>query len=725
MNIIIKDIRFSHVVATAFLSVLTVVSVVTIGSIYFVSKLAVNEDIDLIKKKSDAIAQLLIDSRNAALTSVIDSAVQSDAVQNALIAQDVETLDKILTAILYSKEQGHLDFLHIQGQNSSLALEINDTPTGAEFMAALVESSLSSEYSNRTFAWQNDDDLLVAITTKRHILSPDTGEVLGNLTGGIFLNRNTGLLREIEDLSGAERSALLYGNTVLVAHPDPDWVQSLPTDEQNDGGYFTFKDRLIFNYNFDGVDSELGGLSLRSEQSVKVVEQLTASFLKVIGIVVVAILLTTVIATRAILNLSSRALEALTRYSQNILSGPRVERFEGSRVREFNVVGHTLEHVAGALRESEGRFRDFADCAADWFWETNRDGAFTFMDGKTVEIIGLKPEEMIGKTRWEVREQLGQNAIPELSALDSVMEKREAILNVEASWRHPNGQMRYVLLNARPVLDEDGEFTGYRGVGRDISARKLATHEAVRARQHAEEANEAKSHFMASMSHELRTPLNAIIGFTELLMLDTGKTLTASQKDYLNSILTGSRQLLGLVDQVLDLSAIEDERIDVHLQEVSVADIVRECVSMVEGFARTRSVSIENRLRADELPPVRTDPVRLRQIVINLLNNAIKFNREDGSVTTEAALRPGGFLRLSIVDTGIGIPEKDRETIFRLFGSLHKDSFTATDSYGIGLAVAKQLAEAMDGELDFTSDVGKGSTFWVDIPFAKHQDSAV
>jgi PAS domain S-box-containing protein len=724
MNAIIKDVRFSYVVATAFLSVLTVVSIVTISSIYFVSKLAVDEDIDLIKKKSDAIAQLLIDSRNEALASVIDSAIQSEAVQNALIAQDVDTLDKILTAILYTKEQGHLDFLYIQGQNSSLALEINDTPTGAEFMAALIEASPTSEYSNRTFAGRNEDGLLVAITTKRHILSPDTGEVLGHLTGGIFANRNTGMLREFEDLSGAERSALLYGNTVLVAHPDPDWIRSLPTDKQSSGGHITFNDRLIFNYDIDGGDHEPGSLSLKSEQSVKVVEQLTASFLKVIGIVVVAILLTTIFATRAILNLSTRALGALTRYSQDILSGPHAPPFEGSRIREFNVVGNTLAQVAGALRESEGRFRDFADCGADWFWETDRDGAFTFMDGKTVEIIGLKPEEMIGKTRPDVRALLGLNAIPELSALDSVMEKREAILDFEASWRHPNGKMSYVLLNARPVLNEDGEFIGYRGVGRDISARKMATYEAVRARQHAEEANEAKSHFLASMSHELRTPLNAIIGFTELLMLDTGKTLTAPQKDYLNNILTGGRQLLGLVDQVLDLSAIEDQRIDVYLQEVDVVDVVRECVSMVEGFASTRGVFIENRLHAANLPAVRTDPLRLRQIVINLLNNAIKFNREDGSVIIEAALRPGGFLRLSIVDTGIGIPEKNRETIFRLFGSLHKDSFTATDSYGIGLAVSKQLAEAMEGKLDFTSEEGKGSIFWVDIRCAERQESA-
>ncbi|WP_425403370.1 ATP-binding protein [Hwanghaeella sp.] len=724
MKSVLNDVRFSHVVATALLSVLTVVTIVTIGSIYFVSRLAVEEDISLIKKKSDAIAQLLVSSRKAGLGSAIDSAVQSDALQKALQAQDSQTLDEILTAILYTKQQGHLDFLYIRDHNSPLQQEISDHPAGNEYMAALVEASPTAEYSSRIFARPNNGATLVAITTKRHIISADTGEVLGDLTGGIFMNRNNDLLREFQELSGAQRSALLFGDQIITANPSPDWISSLPKTEGGQQHHVSLDDRLIFDFSIGKDGAGTDDLSLVSEQSVQVVEQLATSFLKVIAVVVVAILLTTLIATRVILNFSMRALDTLTRYSEGILSGARIKPFQGSRVREFNVVGSTLEHVAGALKDSEGRFRDFADCGADWFWETDQNGTFTFMDGKTVDIIGLEPEELLGKNRKQIRVELSQEAVPELSALDDVMAKQEPIVNFEASWGHPDGRTRYVLLNARPVLDEDGEFIGYRGVGRDISARKAAAFEAVRARQHAEEASQAKSHFLASMSHELRTPLNAIIGFSELLMLDSGKTLTDSQKDYLNSILTGGRQLLGLVDQVLDLAAIEDQRIDVHFQETSLTDLVAECVALVDAFAETRGVTIENRLQPGSMPAVRTDPVRLRQIVINLLNNAVKFNRENGSVTIEATQRPGGVLRLFIADTGIGIPAEDRETIFRLFGSLHRDSFTATESYGIGLAVSKQLAAALEGDLDFDSEVGEGSTFWVDIPCAERQVSA-
>ena len=144
MKNIMKDVRFSHVVATALLSVLTVVTIVTIGSIYFVSKLAVDEDIALLKRKSDAIAQLLIASRNTGLRSAIDSAVQSEVLQNALRVEDVETLDEVLTAILYTRQQGHLDFLYIRDNNSPLALEISDNPAGKRFLNALTEDAPDS-----------------------------------------------------------------------------------------------------------------------------------------------------------------------------------------------------------------------------------------------------------------------------------------------------------------------------------------------------------------------------------------------------------------------------------------------------------------------------------------------------------------------------------------------------------------------------------------------------
>lgn len=720
----LKSVRFSHIVSAALLCVLTVVAVVTIGSIYFVSRLAVDEDISLLKKKSDAIAQLLIESRNIEIKSALETAVQSEQVQRAIRFQDVETLDKYLTSILYTKQQGYLDFLYIQDTDGPFRLEVSDKTPGSAFFSFISESTPVSEFTNRTVAWKDNGKTVVAIITKRHIISSETGQVLGDLTAGVFLNGNTSLLRNYEELSGAEKSALFYGKDVIASHPTPDWISAIPDQHSTDDHYYVFDDRLVFNYRVNGTTTGENNLTLVSEQSVQVVEQLTSSFLKVIGIVAVTIFLTTLVATRVISDLSARALNALTQYSQNILSDTHIEPYRGSHVREFNVVGGTLEQVAVQLKASEARFRDFADCGADWFWETDRDGRFIFMDGKTVQIIGLEPVQLLGKTRREVRQAIGQEAVPELSALDEIMDRHDVIVNYEASWLHPDGRMRYVLLNARPVFGPDGEFAGYRGVGRDVSAQKIATIEAQNARQHAEEASQAKTHFLASMSHELRTPLNAIIGFSEMLLLDPKKSLHDTQKDYLANILAGGKQLLGLVGQVLDLAAVESQRIDVHFQDVPPADLIAECVSMVSDFAGQRGIEIINLLPDSDLPEVRTDPLRLRQIVLNLLNNAIKYNVENGTVTVDAEMKGKDHLRLSIRDTGIGIPQDDRETIFRLFGSLHRNAFTATESYGIGLAVSKQLADALEGSLDFQSEVGTGTTFWVDIPCTARRETA-
>ncbi len=237
--------------------------------------------------------------------------------------------------------------------------------------------------------------------------------------------------------------------------------------------------------------------------------------------------------------------------------------------------------------------------------------------------------------------------------------------------------------------------------------------EAETARAAAETANRAKSEFLARMSHELRTPLNAVIGFAQILELDHTRTLAQRQKEYSQHIHEAGDHLLKLVNEVLDLAGVESGRLSVSLERVDVAEALAGIVDIMTPVAVKADVT----LICDPAPAglkVRADVQRLRQVLINLVGNAIKYNHPGGFVTLSAMTCSGGRLRLAVADTGRGIPAERRAHLFEPFHRLGAE-YTAVEGTGLGLALAKRLVEAMDGAIDYESETELGSTFWVEL----------
>ncbi len=248
----------------------------------------------------------------------------------------------------------------------------------------------------------------------------------------------------------------------------------------------------------------------------------------------------------------------------------------------------------------------------------------------------------------------------------------------------------------------------------DITKAKLREAELAAARLTADAASRAKSDFLSRMSHELRTPLNAVIGFSQMLQIDRVGTMTDRQRSYCRDIEEGGRHLLALVDDVLDLARIESGKDRMSLERVAASDALESLKRAMTVIAERSGIALRV---ADPIgvPDCRADDMRLHQVLLNLVSNAIKYNRSGGSVDVSAEAMPGDKVRFVVADTGIGISEAAQKEMFEPFHRFGQE-FSGIDGTGIGLAICRRLAEAMGGSIGFTSAVGAGSTFWIEMP---------
>lgn len=226
----------------------------------------------------------------------------------------------------------------------------------------------------------------------------------------------------------------------------------------------------------------------------------------------------------------------------------------------------------------------------------------------------------------------------------------------------------------------------------------------------AEEANQAKSDFLSRMSHELRTPLNAILGFAQLLEMDE---LTADQRESVEQIMKGGRRLLELINEVLDIARIESGRLALSLEPVLVGDLIDECVGLIRPLAASRAIRVESTFD-DDHQHVWGDRHRLGQVMLNLLSNAVKYNVAEGTVTVTCMSPENGLLRVGVTDTGPGIPAEKVPLLFTPFERLGAEQ-TAIEGTGLGLALSKNLVEAMGGRLVVDTMDGEGTTFWIEL----------
>ena len=252
-------------------------------------------------------------------------------------------------------------------------------------------------------------------------------------------------------------------------------------------------------------------------------------------------------------------------------------------------------------------------------------------------------------------------------------------------------------------------------VGRKNTVLVNLAHEAISSSNH-------KSAFISSLNHELRTPMNAVLGFAQMMEMNADEPLTEEQKSAVEHILKNGNHLLELIDQMLELNEIEAGTLPLNMEDIPARDVFDESLYLIRARAAQEGVSVIDQTKDEHLPLLFTDSTRLIQVLINLMTNAVKYNRKGGTVTLSCEQLPEHMLRINIIDNGIGIPRDQQDSLFQPFERLGHE-LSQIDGTGIGLSITRQIVEILGGQIGFESVEDKGSTFWVDIPMSIEQAS--
>ncbi len=367
--------------------------------------------------------------------------------------------------------------------------------------------------------------------------------------------------------------------------------------------------------------------------------------------------------------------------------------------------------TARRLKEEKERAEQLFRMVPSAVFTVDRECRITSLNRQAVALLGYSPEELLGRSCTAFTMDACRSPC---ALFDEEVEK--PAYGVECTVRAKDGRILTVLKNLDVLRNAEGEVVGGVESFTDITSRKKMEEELRVARRAAEEAARAKSEFLANMSHEIRTPMNAVIGMTGLLLRTD---LDEEQREFAETIRRSGDQLLALINDILDFSKIESGKLELEEQPFDLRTAVEDALDLVVPQAQGRGIELAVDFRPGTPERIVGDVTRLRQILLNLLSNAVKFT-EEGEVVVTVQARPDGDgrqrLRLSVRDTGIGIPRDRLDRLFESFSQADASTTRLFGGTGLGLAISRRLAEKMAGSLEVESEEGKGTTFHLEIP---------
>ncbi|MEZ8101394.1 aerobic respiration two-component sensor histidine kinase ArcB [Vibrio bivalvicida] len=423
-------------------------------------------------------------------------------------------------------------------------------------------------------------------------------------------------------------------------------------------------------------------------------------------------------------DMRSRDQELNHKLQQNIakLNQEIEERIKAQEAREEAMKDlenevYQREKTQVELAERTALLRSFIDASPDLIYYRNADGVFSGCNRAMEELTGKKENQLVGLTPWDV---YSKEVAQQIVDTDQKVFSDNQALTYEQWLEYPDGRRNYFELRKVPFYSKDGRHLGLVGFGRDITERK-------RHEESLEKASRDKTTFISTISHELRTPLNGIVGLSRML-LDT--QLTSEQRNHMQTINVSAITLGNIFNDIIDMDKFDRRKLELYPSALNFEEFVAEMESISALMASQKGLRFDLE-RLSELPTaIEVDATRLRQVLWNLISNAMKFTKEGGVVMTVSSEVDEEYahITMEVEDSGIGIPETELDKIFAMYYQVKsgKDNLHAVGT-GIGLAVSKQLINMMDGDITVSSEEGFGSTFTVTIrvPLAECEQSTV
>jgi two-component system sensor histidine kinase/response regulator len=382
----------------------------------------------------------------------------------------------------------------------------------------------------------------------------------------------------------------------------------------------------------------------------------------------------------------------------------------------FNNMANNTENLIASLGQSESKNKLLAtivEQSSEAIWTKDLGGSITSWNSGAAAMFGYTPNEAMGRT-LNVSESTPEE---ERSRMERLMAGEKFSYDARAMTR--SGTPINIQVAVAPLLDDGNQCIGSIAVARDVTQHKRSEEALRLAREAAEAANHAKSSFLARMSHEIRTPMNGVLGMTELL-LETG--LTSTQRKYAETVQRSGKNLLGIINDLLDFSKIEAGKLELENVDMDLRRTIEDIVELLAERAHAKGLELACSIPPDLLTHVTGDPLRLGQVLTNLVGNAIKFT-EQGSVVIRVAgvedTPDNVTMRFDVTDTGVGIGQEAQSRIFDEFAQADGSTTRKHGGSGLGLAISKQLVEMMGGAIYVESALGAGSTFWFTAKFEK------
>ncbi len=403
-----------------------------------------------------------------------------------------------------------------------------------------------------------------------------------------------------------------------------------------------------------------------------------------------------------------------------------------SLANPFQFLFREIAETNEKLGYSEKKFRDLVEQSSDWVWEVDREGKITYSNPRARELTGYEADEILGRVPFDfmANEEAAKGKAEYLEAV----ERSAPFYYFESVLLHKKGYPLVFETSGTPIINEHGELTGYRGISRDITARKKMVQELKQAREEAEQANRAKSVFLANMSHEIRTPMNVIMGMTGILC---DSELSRDQRELVETIKEASDSLMVMINDLLDFSKLEDGRLELAKIPFDLKGKVESVVSSYAALAGDKDLQLSCSIAPDVPKVVIGDPARVQEVLGNLVDNAFKFTeRGEVAVSLERASNGekeeegggrdcGNTVPVSffVSDTGIGVSPEQAKNLFQSFTQADVSSTRKYEGTGLGLALAKNLVELMGGSIGVKNKGDRGSIFYFTIPFTLPRES--